>query len=367
MTPRLRSLDAFRGLTIAGMLLVNDPGSWSYVYRPLDHAEWNGWTPTDLIFPFFLFIVGISLTLSFSRRMAQGATPRDLSRKVAGRAGIIFALGLLLNGFPHYPLGTIRIMGVLQRIALVYLVTGIVYLTTGERAQRWIVAGLLVGYWAVMTLVPVPGYGAGILARQGNLAQYVDQVVLGAHRWQPDWDPEGIMSTFPAVATCLLGVMAGRWLRADRPEVEKALGMYVWGVFAMLAGVAWSIWFPINKNLWSSTYVLFTAGFALVLLATIYYVVDIRGSDRWAWPWYVFGTNSILAFVASGLFARILLLSTVAQPDGSTVSLYTWIYERWFASWAGPMTGSLAFAVAYVALFLGVMAVLYEKKWFVKI
>ena len=367
MTPRLRSLDAFRGLTIAGMLLVNDPGSWSYVYPPLDHAEWNGWTPTDLIFPFFLFIVGISLALSFSRRMDQGAGPPDLLRKVGTRAAIIFVLGLLLNGFPRYDLSTIRIMGVLQRIALVYLATGILYLTTGERAQRWIVVGLLVGYWAVMTLVPVPGFGPGILERQGNLAQYVDQLVLGAHRWKPDWDPEGIMSTFPAVASCLLGVMTGRWLRADRSEVEKALGLYVWGVLAMLAGVAWSIWFPINKNLWSSSYVLFTAGFALVLLATIYYVIDIRGRDRWAWPWYVFGTNAILAFVASGLFARILLLSKVTQPDGSIVSLYTWIYERAFATWAGPMNGSLAFALAYVVLFLGVMAVLYEKKWFVRI
>lgn len=367
MTPRLRSLDAFRGLTIAGMLLVNDPGSWSYVYPPLDHAEWNGWTPTDLIFPFFLFIVGVSLTLSFSRRMEQGAAAPDLLRKVGSRAAVIFILGLLLNGFPRYDLSTIRIMGVLQRIALVYLATGILYLTTSTRAQRWVTVGLLVGYWAVMTLVPVPGFGAGILERQGNLAQYVDWVVLGAHRWKPDWDPEGIMSTFPAVATCLLGVMAGRWLRADRSEVEKALGMYVWGVLAMLGGVVWSIWFPINKNLWSSTYVLFTAGFALVLLATIYYVIDIRGRDRWAWPWYVFGTNSILAFVASGLFARILLLSKVTQPDGSIVSLYTWIYERGFATWAGPMNGSLAFSVAYVALFLGVMAVLYEKKWFVRI
>jgi len=367
MTPRLRSLDAFRGLTIAGMLLVNDPGSWSYVYPPLDHAEWNGWTLTDLIFPFFLFIVGISLTLSFSRRMEQGATPPDLLRKVGSRAAIIFALGLVLNGFPHYDLSTIRIMGVLQRIALVYLATGILYLTTRERAQRWIVVGLLVGYWALMTLVPVPGFRAGILERQGNLAQYVDRVVLGAHRWKADWDPEGILSTFPAVATCLLGVMTGRGLRADRPVTEKALGMYVCGVLAMLGGVVWSIWFPINKNLWSSTYVLFTAGFALVLLATIYYLIDIRGRDRWAWPWYVFGTNSILAFVASGLFARILLVSKVAQPDGSTVSLYEWIYEHGFASWAGPMNGSLGFAVAYVALFLGVMAVLYEKKWFVKI
>lgn len=367
MTPRLRSLDAFRGLTIAGMLLVNDPGDWSYVYPPLDHAEWNGWTPTDLIFPFFLFIVGVSLTLSFSRRMEQGATRAELLRKVVTRAAIILGLGLLLNGFPHYDLGTIRIMGVLQRIAVVYLVTGLVYVTTHERAQRWIVVGLLVGYWAVMKLVPVPGHGAGVLERQGNLAQYVDQLLLGAHRWKPDWDPEGIMSTFPAIATCLLGVSAGRWFRSDRPSVETALGMYVWGVLAMPAGAIWGIWFPINKNLWSSSYVLFTAGFALMLLATLYYFIDIRGRDRWARPLYVFGTNSILAFVASGLFARILLLWKVGAADGSTVTMYTWLYQHGFASWAGPLNGSLAFAVAYVLLFLAAMTVLYERKWFVKI
>ena len=367
MTERLRSLDAFRGLTIAGMLLVNDPGSWSYVYAPLDHAEWNGWTPTDLIFPFFLFIVGISLDLSFARRAAQGAAQGALARKVATRAAIIFALGLLLNGFPHYHLATLRIMGVLQRIAVVYLVTGFLYLTTAERSQRWITAGLLVGYWALLALVPVPGYGAGILERQGNLAQYVDQVVLGAHRWKPDWDPEGIVSTLPAIATCLLGVLTGRWVRGGRPPVDRALGMYVWGVLAMLAGVAWGIWFPINKNLWSSSYVLFTAGFGLVVLATFYYFIDIRGQGRWAWPFYAFGTNSILAFVASGLFARVLLLSEVPAANGPPVSLYAWLYDRWFASWAGPMNGSLAFAVAYVLLFLGPLALLYRKGWFLRI
>ena len=329
MTPRLRSLDAFRGLTIAGMLLVNDPGSWSYVYPPLDHAEWNGWTLTDLIFPFFLFIVGISLTLSFSRRMEQGATPPDLLRKVGSRAAIIFALGLVLNGFPHYDLSTIRIMGVLQRIALVYLATGILYLTTRERAQRWIVVGLLVGYWALMTLVPVPGFGAGILERQGNLAQYVDRVVLGAHRWKADWDPEGILSTFPAVATCLLGVMTGRGLRADRPVTEKALGMYVCGVLAMLGGVVWSIWFPINKSLWTSSYVLFSAGLAALSLATVMWIVDFNKVRRFTKPFVVYGTNPIVAFeldnardehsAATARFDRLAedTPSGLPHPDGS--------------------------------------------------
>lgn len=364
---RVLSLDAFRGLSIAGMLLVNDPGSWSYVYPPLDHAEWNGWTPTDLIFPFFLFIVGMALPLSFSRRLAAGASRADLFRKVVSRAAIIFALGLLLNGFPHYDLSTLRIMGVLQRIAVVYLATGVLYLTTSERAQTWIVVGLLVGYWAVMKLVPVPGHAAGILERQGNLAQYVDQVVLGAHRWKPDWDPEGIMSTFPAIATCLLGVRWGARLRSGRHPLEQTVDLYVWGTLGMLAGTVWGIWFPINKNLWSSSYVLFTAGFALVTLATLHYFIDVRGARRWSWPLLVYGSNSILVFVLSGLFARLLLITSVRSADGTSVNLYTWLYQHAFASWAGAMNGSLAFAIAYVLLFLAVTALLYRWRWFLKV
>jgi predicted acyltransferase len=364
---RLLSLDAFRGLTIAGMLLVNDPGSWSYVYPPLDHAEWNGWTPTDLIFPFFLFIVGISLTLSFARRLEQGASRADLLRKVLTRGLIIWALGLALAGFPRYDLSTIRIMGVLARIGVVYLATGVIYLTTGTRAQRWIILGLLVGYWAVMTLVPVPGYGAGVLERQGNLAQYVDALVLGAHRWKPDWDPEGIMSTFPAIATCLLGVQWGRWLQSAQPPTEKALGMFVGGALSMTAGEIWSIWFPINKNLWSSSYVLFTAGFALMVFGVLYYYIEIRGRTRWAGPLLVYGSNSILVFVLSGLFARILILTKVAGAEGTTVSLYTWLYTHAFQPWAGTYNGSLAFAITYVLLFFALMAALYRRKWFVKI
>ena len=363
---RLLSLDAFRGLTIAAMLLVNNPGSWSYVYPPLDHAEWNGWTPTDLIFPFFLFIVGVALTLSFTRRTAQGATRAELTRKVVSRAAIICALGLLLSGFPRYDLGTIRIMGVLQRIGVVYVAAGLIYLYASPRAQRWITAGLLVGYWLVMTRVPVPGHGAGVLARQGNLAQYVDAIVLGAHRWKPDWDPEGIMSTFPAIATCLLGIETGRWLGRARDHAQAALGMFAWGNLATLAGLAWGIVFPINKNLWSSSYVLFTAGFALDLLALCYWLVEVEGRARWTAPFVAFGANSIVAFVASGLFTRCLSLWKVGDA-GTTVSMYGYLYTHAFASWAGPLNGSLAFAVAYVLLFAGLTALLYRRKWFVKI
>lgn len=367
MTNRLRSLDAFRGLTIAGMLLVNDPGSWSFVYPPLDHAPWNGWTPTDLIFPFFLFIVGMSLTLSFAGRLEAGATRAMLARKVLTRGAIIFALGLLLAGFPYYHLATIRIMGVLPRIAVVYVATGLLFLTTGERTQRWVIAGLLLGYWAVMTLVPVPGSGAGILEPQGNLAQFVDRIVLGAHRWKPDWDPEGIMSTFPAIATCLLGVQWGRRLQDARIPLERTVEMFVWGNVLMLAGLVWGIWFPINKNLWSSSYVLFTAGFALIVFALCYWAIEIRGFIRWAAPWICLGTNAILMFVLSGLVGRCLMVIHLHEADGSSVSLGTWVYEHLFASWAGPMQGSLAYALVYVALFTGLAGLLYHKRWFLKI
>ncbi|HEY3279389.1 MAG TPA: DUF5009 domain-containing protein [Gemmatimonadales bacterium] len=367
MRQRLLSLDAFRGLTIAGMLLVNNPGSWSYVYPPLDHAEWNGWTPTDLIFPFFIFIVGIALTLSFTRRLAAGATKAELTRKVLARGAIIWGLGLLLAGFPFYHLATIRIMGVLARIGVVYLATGLIALYATERAQRWIVAGLLVGYWAVMTLVPAPDHGADVLAREGNLAAYVDRIVLGAHRWKGGWDPEGILSTFPAIATCLLGVAWGRRLLADVAPVDKAVEMFVWGNLAMLAGVVWGIWFPVNKNLWTSSYVLFTAGFGLTVLATLYYLIDIRGYTRWAWPFYVFGSNPILVFVLTGLFTRSLTLWKVAEADGSTTSTYTWLFRHVFQPWAGTYNASLAFAVCYVLLFLAAMWVPYRKAWLLKI
>ena len=363
---RLRSLDAFRGLTIAGMILVNNPGSWSHIYPPLEHAEWNGWTPTDLIFPFFLFIVGVSLVFSFARRRARGATRRALIGKIAVRSALIFLIGLGLNFIPRFDPATVRIPGVLQRIALAYFCAALIYVGTTARTRAWVAGALLVGYWLAMTLIPVPGFGPGVLDPVGNLAQYIDIHLLRGHTWKPEWDPEGLLSTVPAIATCLLGTFTGELLRSERAPADVAARLFVSGNVALVAGAIWGAWFPINKNLWTSSYVLFTAGAALNLLGLLYWVIDVRGRGRWAWPLYVFGSNALLVFVLSGLAARLLTLWTVTD-GGDRVSLWRFAYEHGFASWAGPLNGSLLCAAAFVLLWLGVMAVFHRRGIFLRL
>ena len=364
---RLISLDAFRGLTIAAMLLVNNPGSWAHVYGPLRHAEWHGWTPTDLIFPFFLFIVGVSMTFSFRARRRRGAETGTLLRKAARRAVVLFLLGLLLHAFPWYDveLATLRIPGVLQRIAVAYLAASALVLLTGLRAQVAATAALLLGYWAVMMLVPVPGGSAGDLSPDGNLAAWLDRTVLGTeHLWSQSrtWDPEGILSTVPAVGTVLLGVFTGRWLQSDRSGSEIARGLLAAGATAVAAGWLWGQLFPINKNLWTSSYVVFTGGMALLLFGLFYWIMDVRDRRRWATPFVVFGVNAIAAYFLSGLFAQVLGLVRVGDA-----SLKRWIYETLFASWAGPLNGSLAFALAFVLLWLALMWPLYRREIYIKV
>lgn len=366
--PRLVSLDAFRGLTIAAMLLVNNPGSWSHVYPVLLHAEWHGWTPTDLIFPFFLFIVGVAMTFSLGRRQRQGADRAALLRKATRRAVVLFALGLLIHAFPWYDvdLATLRIPGVLQRIALAYLAASIIVLFTGVRGQIVAAAALLLGYWALLTLVPVPGGTAGDLTPDGNLAAWLDRTVLGTgHLWSQSrtWDPEGLLSTVPAVGSVLFGVFTGYWLRSGRSRGVIARGLLVAGVVAVAVGLVWGEVFPINKNIWTSSYTVFTAGMALVLLAPFYWIIDIRGHRRWATPLVVFGVNAIAAYFLSSLFASAI--DRVELTGG--VSAKAWAYRHLFASWAGPLNGSLAFALAFVLLWLGLMWLLYRRNIYIKV
>src|SRR5215813_7624894 len=248
---RLVSLDVFRGMTVAAMLLVNDPGTWSAVYPPLEHAEWNGWTPTDLVFPFFLFIMGVALEFSLaSRRNATASvTPNpQVMRHVVYRTLIIFALGVFLHVAPLFHLSRMRIMGVLQRIALCYFFAALLTLKTGLRTRIAAVAVLLLGYWALMTLVQVPGYGAGHLDPEGNLAAYIDRALMNGHLWRPRWDPEGWLSTLPSIATTLLGGFVGKWLSSSATPSKKILGLVLAGVAGLAVGELWNIWFPINKN-----------------------------------------------------------------------------------------------------------------------
>ncbi|HEY0083577.1 MAG TPA: DUF5009 domain-containing protein [Pyrinomonadaceae bacterium] len=367
---RLLSLDVFRGITIAGMILVNNPGTWEAIHPPLAHAAWHGWTPTDLIFPFFLFIVGVSITLAFARRVEAGGTKRDLYLKVLRRTVLIYAFGFLLAGFPYFNLSTIRLTGVLQRIAVCYLCAAIIFLKTDWRAQILIAVALLLAYWGLSVFVAAPGYAAGDLSKEGNLAAFVDRVVLGNHIWKGGgriYDPEGLLSTIPAIATTLSGVLAGHWLRQPREAHEKAAGLFVAGLACVLAGWTWSARFPINKALWTSSYVMFTTGMGLQLLALCYWLVDIKHHRRWALPFRIFGTNALAVFVLSGLAARALSLWKMPRVDGRTGNMQTYIYEHFFAPWASPANSSLLYALVYVLVWLGLTAILYRRKIFIKV
>ena len=354
---RVVSLDAFRGLTIAAMILVNNPGSWSYIYAPLAHAEWHGWTPTDLIFPYFLFIVGVAIPFSFSRRLAEGAGRGRLFRHVVRRSLILIGLGLAMRAIPDFDLFDMRLYGVLQRIGLVYCAAAALYLWGSARA-RWIAVGILLfGYWALV---------AGDLTPDGNLGARIDRFLMGDRLWQGTWDPEGLLSTLPAIGTCLLGIFCGEWLRSDRSGSEISRGMWVVGAWLVVLGFLWDVVFPINKNLWSSSYVLFTAGTALLLFGAMYWLVDVkRLRGAWVTPFVIYGMNSIAVFVASGMFAKTLVRIRVGGDGG--VPLSAWLYENAFRSWAGDYGGSLGMALAQVLFWLGVMWLLHRRRIYIKI
>ena len=366
---RLVSLDVFRGITIAGMVLVNNPGTWSSIYWPLEHAEWHGWTPTDLIFPFFLFIVGVAIPLAFGRRMEGGGSKGDLYWKIAKRTLIIFALGMFLAGFPYFQLSTIRIPGVLQRIAVCYFFASLIFLKTRVRTQVIITTALLLIYWLLMTRLHAPGFGTGDLSKEGSLASFIDRTIFGPHIWKQGkvYDPEGILSTIPAVATTLFGVLTGQWLRTDKTSHEKVAGLFVAGACCVVIGWCWNPFFPINKSLWTSSYVFFTGGLALEFLALCYWLIDIEKYQRWAKPFVVFGVNAIVLFVGTGVMGRLMGLIKLPSEDGTQLSLQGWIFKDLFLSWASPIHASLAYAIVFILLWLGLMWILYWRKIFIKV
>ena len=362
---RLVSLDVFRGITIAGMILVNNPGTWQHIYWPLRHAEWDGWTPTDLVFPFFLFIVGVAIPLAFGNRLDSGRSTRDLYFKIIKRTLIIFGIGLFLNAFPYFGLSDLRIPGVLQRIAICYFFASIIFLNTRVAAQIAITIGLLIVYWLLVTFVPAPGFAAGDLTKEGSLPSFVDRVVFGPnHVWSQAkvYDPEGLLSTVPALCTALIGVLTGQWLRTEKTRYEKAAGIFVAGAVCLAIGWGWNSFFPINKALWTSSYVLFSGGLALQFLAFCYWLIDIKGYRRWSKPFEVFGMNAIALYVGAGLMAELF---GVIQIQG--VPLGAWIYRNAFASWASPINASLAFAISFVLVWLVLMWILYRRRIFIKV
>jgi predicted acyltransferase len=372
LAQRLVSLDVFRGLTMASMVIVNNPGDWGHVYWPLLHAEWNGWTPTDLIFPFFLFMVGVSMTLS---KGTMGSGWRVLRRGVT-----IMALGWFLSLFPYFRFATLRLPGVLVRIGLCYLASVWIFrlmapaagpgqdLRHGRRLVAWI-AGLTSFYWAAMVLMPWPGHNPGEMTAAGNLGAFIDRAVLGQqHLWgRRPWDPEGLFSTLPAIATTLMGVVAGLWLRAPVAGGPRALVMAAAGIAAMAVGVLWDLVFPINKSLWTSSYAWFMGGAGAVCLAACYWTVDVKGWRWWTKPFVILGVNAIALFVLSGLMVKTMLLIKVPGEAGSTVSLYAYVYRAWFEPLASPDNASLLFAVANLAVLYAVLWVMYRRRIFLKV
>jgi predicted acyltransferase len=448
---RLISLDVFRGMTIAGMVLVNNPGTWSAIYGPLKHAEWHGITPTDYIFPFFLFIVGVAIPIALSKRIAEGIT-RSVYTKIFTRAAAIFATGLAMSAVPLFVMGEttipwpmkwiaalsiiaalffllvrkfklafaligvwafivvgsyfggytivpyniaqMRIPGVLQRIAVCYLVVSIIFLHTNWKQQTAIGIGLLLIYWLLMTAVPVPGCEITTVDDKAcNLAAWFDRTILTEnHIWRAGkvFDPEGILSTIPAIVTTISGVLTGSWLtrkpkgesikeNADQVEGQSArdldtqqsplataTGLFFMGTVLLGLGWSWSLLFPLNKSLWTSSYVVYTSGLALLTLGFCYYVIDIKGYKRWAKPFVVFGVNALALFVFSGILARLMGMIRIPAADDKTISLQQWIFNNLFLSWAEPVNASLAYAVTYILFWLFLMWLLYRRRIFIK-
>jgi predicted acyltransferase len=348
------------------MILVNNPGSWKYVYAPLRHAKWHGWTPTDLVFPFFLFIVGVSLSFSLTRRKASGAGHSQLYFKIFRRTTILFALGLLLRLIPQFDFSTVRIPGVLQRIAICYLFAALIFLKAGSRARILISTGCLVAYWLILKLVPVPGFGAGVLDLNGNLCGYIDTQLLSSHLYTPNFDPEGILSTLPALVTTLLGTLTGDWLLLSQSKRLKAVGLLSAGILLAILGLWLHRFFPINKQLWTSTYVLFTAGAALLVLGLCFILMDILGIKKWAYPFRVYGTNAIAVYVGSSFVAKMMGFVKVSSA-GQTLSLQAFIYETLLQPFAGDYIGSLIFPLILLLVWFLILWPLYKKRIFIKI
>lgn len=364
VSQRLVSLDAFRGATMALMVLVNTPGDGDHTYAPLQHSEWNGWTITDVVFPSFLWIVGVAIAFSLGGRLAAGVPRARLLGPVFRRAAILYVLGLVVYAFPHFDLGTQRVLGVLQRIAICYLIASCIFLYTAVRGQILWIAGLLIGYWMMMTLIPVPGYGPGRLDVDGNFAHYIDRIVIGNHNYRATktWDPEGIVSTLPSIATALFGILAGHIIRLKRDLAERTTWLFLAGNLLLAAGLICNLWLPINKKLWTSSFSLFMAGLDFVILAICIWLIDQQGYRRLTRPFVILGMNAITIYMISELFEELLSSIRVGGD-----SLRGWIYEHLFAPLASPINASLLYAVAYVLLMFAIAYGMYRRKWFLKV
>ena len=368
---RLISLDVFRGITIAGMIMVNNPGSWSAIYSPLAHADWHGWTPTDFIFPFFLFIVGIAIPIALGKKVETGGVTKDVYLKIFRRAALIFLIGLFLHAMPFFEFSTLRIPGVLQRIAVCYLIASLIFLHTNWKQQTIIGVAMLFIYWLLMTTIPVPGCDiTSINDKACNLSAYLDRTILGLdHIWKQGkvYDPEGILSTIPAIVTTMSGILTGTWLKSKRENLDKVSGILFFGIVLVALGWAWNFFFPINKSLWTSSYVLFTSGMALCFLGFCYWLIDIKGFTKWTKPFVIFGVNALALYVFSGIVSKLIDIIKVTGADRNPIALKSWIFQNIFLQIASPINASLMFAVIYILIWLFFMWLLYRKEIYIKI
>jgi predicted acyltransferase len=370
---RVAALDVTRGIVVAFMILVNNNGSYKFAYAELRHSLWNGWTLTDIVFPSFLLMVGATVVFSTESRLAKGASRRELSFHIIRRAVLLFCFGLIVNGFPHFPLATWRIYGVLQRIAICYLIVSVVYLFS-RRASTFaaIAAFSLIAYYILMRWVPVPGYGwptrdVPLLDPNGNVAAYVDRLIAPHRLDEKVYDPEGLISTIPAISTACLGVLTAFWLCSALPVAKKAKGLFFAAFLGLISGEIWNVWFPINKRLWTSSYVLFAGGCTLLLLSLCYLLLDVKQwRGKWIWPWIVFGSNTITVYMFSELL-HATLRSIHLSSAGAPISLDHWIYSAFFMQLINPSFGSLLYSLTFVSVCFLVNIVLYQKKIFLKV
>lgn len=378
---RLISLDAFRGFTIASMVLVNNPGDWANIYSQLGHAEWNGWTFTDWIFPFFLFICGVSMTFSLGRRAGAGNDKAALLRQLFKRATIIFLIGLTLNLIPSFNFTTVRIPGVLQRIALCTMLAAPIVVYFNWRQQCAWILGLFVVYAVLLLWIPVPdpqgNIAAGALQPGRDVGAYVDRLLLDGHLWAKSktWDPEGLVSTLPALCTQLFGVLAGRWLLAKRSPAERTVWMMFAGLLCLWVGaIIDATLMPINKSLWTVSYSVFMTGWALLIFACFHWLMDANDSTalrerarNWFLPFTIYGMNALFIFAFSGFIAKMLGFIKVGQADGSTIALKSALYAPLQALPIAPVNASLIFAVLFNLAMFFVAWVMWKKRWFVKV
>jgi predicted acyltransferase len=366
-SPRYLSLDVFRGITVASMILVNNPGSWAHTYAPLEHSKWNGCTPTDLVFPFFLFIVGVSMFFSFAKYGSE-LNKQSLLR-VGRRTLLIFAIGLFLNSFPQWSVdySKLRILGVLQRIALAYGIGSLIVLAAPRKSLLYITGAILFAYWGILWFFG----GADPYSLEGNATISFDSAVLGVtHLYKGfgiPFDPEGLLSTLPAIGTVILGYLAGALIKQSEKS-SVYLKLWLWGVAGVVLGTVWNLFLPINKPLWTGSYVLYTAGLASFILGLLIWIIDLKGFSKWTSFFVVFGMNPLFIFALAGLWAKILgRLIKITAEDGTVISGSSWVYQNLFLSWASDINASLFYALSHILVFWLICLILYKKKIFIKV